>query len=273
MVDTKKIHFLRFILVAICSFAYISRSMSQELSIAIEENNIISLSGSPAIKGSSSSLDESGRYSLMLDLEFANDCVRENGIDAKYARLDGRITHVLIMRRLRNRDCPDIYQPVISKVRVLLPSSLDRGSGVYLVGKPLSNLSLARITFSQKVQPLLQSDMIIEAVGFAGENSLPLFELDNISVIGGQRGYVISGRISVNTNCSIGQIDALLLEVPDVDGEPQSDVLIITASSNCLQNTEARELKIQIKTPQNPSGRAIFILNRRRSNAIPLDSR
>jgi hypothetical protein len=272
MPDNLKYKYLQAILLVVFIIYLVRVGVARDFVMIIEENNIVSLSRSPTIIGASGSVDEAGRPLLMLDLSFANECVGENGIDVRFLKIGGRVSHVIVLPRSSAHDCPDIFNPVEKSVRVLLPSSLSVGDAVYLIGKPVSVGSLPKITLLRHDGSPAQSDMIVEATGFGEAGDLPVFEPQGISVRQDGRAYVITGWISVYPECRVEQIGAAFYEAPDENGEPLSDIIVLSAPPSCLSGVQKRQFSIEVNTPQPASGRGVYILNTLDPGAIPIVS-
>jgi hypothetical protein len=252
-------------LLPMATFFLAAPAMSEN--VDIDESGIVSLSNAPAVLEASGGVDEAGRPSLYLRLSFANTCLRDTGADIQVAEKAPAGAAVFILQRVPRDGCPDIFQPVESDIRLLLPSTL-AGQTVRIVARPLTGNALAEIDLTGSGQTA-PAGRIMEAKSLGVDGHLPAIDDISIAPAEGGRGYVISGTIATSQDCAQEQLRATAYEVPDANGEPKSDVIVVSAPPECSEDAGSAPVTIRIGTPQRPDGRQVIVLNAPRNEAIP----
>jgi hypothetical protein len=243
-------------------------SQPSERTLTIGSDAIVSLANAPALREASGRVDEAGRPALDLQLTFANDCLRDTGADIRYADPGGEGPAVILVRQALAPDgCPDIFRPVDASLRVLLPPSL-AGRAVLLVARPVSGNTLPRIDLEAGGEAS-RAENVVEARPFAPGTIMPA--AGSLDANASNPGYRVTGRLSVDPECLPDRVQTALFELPDDDGEPRRDVLLITAAENCRASGEPVDVTIAVASPQNAPGRAVFVPNSGSPDAIPIE--
>jgi hypothetical protein len=232
------------------------------MSLMVSEIDIRSLANAPAVRAAEGSIDNAARPAIFLELEFANDCLARTGASLRLlsGSEEGPAPALIVGQRVPPDGCPDIFQPVRTTVLALLPLDL-RGSDVTLIGRPASAEVATRVTLEAEGKPPT-AGTILEVSPEAG---VFLPRVDGAMAEPGLAGYRLSGRLLVASACVDADIKAEVLEIPDTEGDPTSDVVLIIAPTSCRPPgaVDAQAVSIDVRTPQPTGGRRVLWVNAR----------
>jgi len=234
------------------------------MTLTISENSIMSLANAPALISLEGAVDEAGRPSLLLDLEFPNQCYADVG--ASVLLVDGPMDRpnatLLVGQQVPDQGCPDIFQPVRATIRALLPAEL-AGRDVTVIAKPAPPETIRTVRLDGGT--IAGSGAVREIA--AAEEIAP--ELVSASVRPEETaGYVLSGTLHLAPDCGESDVRVRVFEIPDLDGNPANDAVLVTAPRRCAASgaDDGIELAVRIETPQPLGGRRVAVLN-----AIPAE--
>ena len=235
------------------------------LEVSLGENDVISLANSPFINSKILQIDTAGRPSILLDATFINQCTLETGISAiHYQNRDDEPDVIILKQRIADEGCPDIASPANQKIRILLPPDI-RSKGIYLVSKPWR-----ADTTGPYEKPLLSSqpssgkhDIAVEALSQL-DRQIVHTTIDNLEPAA-KAGYTISGKIALG-KCKHADLNTFLFEIPDEQGNPISDILLLTLPKLCAGQSIDTDLRIKLAIPQRGLERSITILNESKPN-------
>ncbi len=225
---------------------------AQAQQITVNEDEIVSLAGAPEILEASALVDQAGRPVLAMTLRFANSCYADVGARVLAAQTAGGPPHAIVTREISPEGCMEIFQPVERHVAALLPGRMTSAE-LRLIGKPATDGPVRSLAFSPGDAP--PDATIIEARDLG---TLPKLEIGAVSPAAGG-GYVLTASTALSAACA-GQLSATLFEVPDADGTPRYDVVLVTAPQDCGAGA-MRTVEIRAATPQPPRGRAVYVVN------------
>ncbi len=247
-----------FIALILLSFMISSHSATVA-TLFIGENEIVSLATSPAIRNIAGTIDNSGRPVLLATLVFTNSCYAKAGVRALVG-LDGASSaYVIILQRINSAGCPDIYQPTDNHVEILLPRAAVDGS-VNVIGRPAPSGLVRVIDLSPKGSFVEAGLTVVEAETFEQGLTLPALEMEEILSNAPGQGYLINFN-STFSNCEAGAFKASVFEVPDIDGTPTFDFIVVRQVGRCKENGLRSRISIVIETPQPKFGRFVSIAN------------
>lgn len=230
------------------------------MSLAVSESDIRSLANAPAVRAAEGRIDNAARPAILLDLEFANDCLAKTGASLRLLSgvAPGPSPALVVGQRIPPDGCPDIFQPVRATLLALLPTDL-RGSSVTLIARPATAEVASKVAIEGRGEAPA-ADTILEVSPEVGV-FLPRVEGTAAEPIAG--GYRLSGRLLVSSACTGEVIKTEVLEVPDTEGNPASDIVLITAPTSCLPDSVAngQAVSIEVGTPQPTGGRRVLIVN------------
>jgi len=234
------------------------------MTLTISENSIMSLANAPALISLEGAVDEAGRPSLLLDLEFPNQCYADVG--ASVLLVDGPMDRpnatLIVGQQVPDQGCPDIFQPVRATIRALLPAEL-AGRDVTVIAKPAPPETIRTVRLDGGT--IAGSGAVREIA--AAEEIAP--ELVSASVRPEETaGYVLSGTLHLAPDCGESDVRVRVFEIPDLDGNPANDAVLVTAPRRCAASGEddGIDIAVRIETPQPPGGRRVAVLN-----AIPAE--
>lgn len=230
------------------------------MSLSVPEAAIRSLANAPAVRAAEGRIDNAARPAILLDLEFANDCLAASGASLRLLSGDasGASSALVVGQRIPPDGCPDIFQPVRTTVLALLPLKLS-GGNVTLIARP-ATAEVASIVAFERRESALAADTILE-VSPEGGIFLPRFE--GVAAEQAAVGYRLAGRLLVASACDGANVKTEVLEVPDAEGNPTSDVVLITAPTSCQPDsaTDGQDVAINVETPQPTEGRRVLLVN------------
>lgn len=242
----------------IAGFAVAGKAMA--ISLTVSDTDIRSLANAPAVRAAEGRIDGAARPAILLDLEFANDCLATAGASLRLlsGAVAGPSPALVVGQRVPSDGCPDIFQPVRTTLLALLPLDL-RGGRLTLIARPAAEEVASSVTFEGQGEPPA-ADAILE-ISPEGGTFLPGVEeaaAEPLAV-----GYRLSGRLLVASACTDASIGTEVLEVPDSEGSPTSDAVLITAPTSCLPDgvVDAQVVSIEVRTPQPTSGRRVLFVN------------
>lgn len=229
------------------------------MTLTISENAIESLSNAPMLISLEGAVDEAGRPSLLLELEFPNQCYADVG--AGFLLVDGSVDRpnatLIVGQQVPDQGCPDIFQPVRATIRALLPAEL-AGRDITVIARPAPPETIRTVRLDGGT--IAGSGAVREIA--AAEEIAP--ELLSASVkLAETAGYVLSGTVRIAPDCGDSDLRVRVFEVPDIDGNPANDAVLVTAPRRCAAPGEddGIELTVRIETPQPPGGRRVAVLN------------
>lgn len=228
--------------------------------VNIDENAVKSLAGSPFVTSFRGQLDEAGRPSISLDLIFTNQCLLETGISATiYNTASGGTPFVILQQIIPSDGCPDIASPSNQKMRLLLPGSTVE-TGIYLVSKPWragrSNLFANPLRFTTNASGV--HDIVVEAQE-ANNAKLVRMAVESISMRSGA-GYTLHTKIALG-KCTLRDIETSVFEIPDSDGTPVADIVLVVAPDHCGNSQVDTNLDINVIVPDRGFARTVTAIN------------
>lgn len=241
------------------------------MTLLVTENQIVSLANSPALLALEPMMDEAGRPSLRLELEFANDCYAGVGVDTRLlAKPTGAGAVIVVSQRVPPDGCPEIFQPVRRTLGLRLPYALARQS-LYVVARPGPEGGVRSVRLAGAPSRRLEADEIRDLSLFA--MSVPMIRSVSTEP-SGATGYLLLGTLQAAAGCAASDLQIRVFEVPDDEGAPRGDAVLITAPAECVSpvNGELEEIEVSahIDTPQGRSGRTVTLLNAVPPEAMPL---
>ncbi len=221
----------------------------------VSENEIVSLVNSPSLLSVTPSIDEAGRPRLLLELEFPNDCYAQAGADLALLQGEGGepAPVLILLQTVPAEGCPDIFIPERSSLLALLPPAL-AGQDIAIVGRPGG---------PEGVRTVRLEGQAGSAAGAAIREPTPetvLPRLDGASASPAPVGYTLNGTVRLSEDCA-DRLRVRVFEVPDAQGNPTSDAVLLSAPAACLASEETVELSVGIETPQRLQGRRVVPLN------------
>jgi hypothetical protein len=229
------------------------------MTVTISENAIASLSNAPALISLEGAVDEAGRPSLLLELEFPNRCYADAG--AAITLVDGpadRPNAILIVgQQVPDQGCPEIFQPVRVPIRALLPAEL-AGRDVTVVARPAPPEVIRTVRLQDGA--IAAPDAIREIAATA--EIAP--ELTSASVHPAETvGYVVVGALRLAPDCGESDLRIRVFEIPDAEGNPADDAVLVTAPRRCAASgaDDGIGIAVRIETPQLLRGRRLAVLN------------
>jgi hypothetical protein len=242
---------------------------SVAMTLGISESQIASLANAPALLALQPMADEAGKPSLRLELEFANDCYAETGAETELlAKPDGEGAVLVLSQRVPPDGCPEIFQPTRRTLGLRLPAEL-AGQRLYVVARPGPEGGVRSVLLADAAGGPLAADEIRDAA------LSPSFAPTMTSVSltpSGATGYAVTGSLQVRDACAESDVQARVFEVPDKEGTPRSDVVLIAAPARCMpaEAGAGTNVSLRIDTPQPRRGRTFVLLNATPPMAMPL---
>ena len=234
-------------------------SGSIAMTLTLSENAIESLSNAPMLISLEGAVDDAGRPSLLLELEFPNQCYADIG--AGFLLVDGPMDRpnatLIVGQQVPDQGCPDIFQPVRATIRALLPAEL-AGRDVTVVARPAPPELIRTVRLDGGI--IAGSGAVREIA--AAEEIVP--ELVSASVQPAETGgYALSGTLRLAPDCSDGDLRVRVFEIPDRDGNPANDAVLLTAPGRCAASgaDDGVEIAVRVETPQPLRGRRVAVLN------------
>lgn len=244
---------------AMAGAAFSTGSIAMTLSIS--EDSIRSLANTPALVSLDGAVDDAARPSLFLELEFANDCYAAAGASVVLLDGPGQANAVVIVgQRTPDEGCPDIFQPFRASLRALLPPGL-AGRLVTVVARPATEEVVRSVRLEARPNRVPDANIVLEIAASTAEIIPEANALTAEPVETG--GYLLSGTLHLATNCGESDVRVQVFELPDIEGNPSSDAILVTAPQHCVASTADKRLEfsIRIETPQPLSGRRVVMLN------------
>jgi hypothetical protein len=232
---------------------------SMAMTLTISENAIASLSNAPMLISLEGAVDEAGRPSLLFELEFPNQCYADIG--AGFLLVDGPMDRpnatLIVGQQVPDQGCPDIFQPVRATIRALLPAEL-AGREVTVVARPAPPELIGTVRLDGGI--VAGSGAVREIA--AAEEIAP--ELVSATVQPAETGgYALSGTLRLAPDCGDSDLRVRVFEIPDRDGNPANDAVLVTAPRRCAASgaEDGVEIAVRIETPQPLRGRRVAVLN------------
>ena len=243
------------------SFANFSLVNAAEV-IKANQDNIISLANAPLVTEVKSSVDEAGRPALHLAATFSSECTATEGglLVRTVTHSDNSVTAV-VLRGLNRAGCPDIYTPVEKRFTILLPTGF-AGRKLLLIARHHKPGGFPALTLSGP-PPQSKEPVQVETASPAGGPGAFYPQLQSIIVSPAKSGagYHIDGVTNIKKDCFAYQTSITIYEVPDSEGVPSRDVVLIATDKHCQTKALLTSLNVEIATPQKNNGRSVVILN------------
>ena len=255
----------RFAACALAGAAVIAFSLLGGRSIAmpldVTENEIVSLSNAPVLVAADASVAETGEPAVRLELEFPNDCYADVGARLDLLRKQGERggAVLLVLQRVPQEGCPDIYQPTRRTIGVVLPSDL-AGQAIDVVARQaVDHFRSVRLDRAAGTTPLA-ADMVREP--HTPSEIVLAIESARIAP-SGANGYVVTSAVRLANDCGERDISVRVFEAPDPEGTPRSDIMLIVGPASCAATPAetATEVAVRVDTPQPRAGRRLLIIN------------
>ncbi|MEM6548279.1 MAG: hypothetical protein AAF713_11105 [Pseudomonadota bacterium] len=229
--------------------------------LLITQRSIQSLASAPAIVSVEGGVSAAGSPYLTARLRFDNACLAAGGAKALAGQTSLGPPHVLILAPSRRLGCPADIDPIERVVAIALPE-IEATPGARVIGRP-GMRGLARRLGSMTPSFDASEEAGVEAFALAfGDQLLPSFAFVRVAPDPySDGGYRIEGSLSLAEECSAGDIEIRLFEVPDDKAAPRFDVIILSAPSICTSGDVPTELSITVASPHPRPGRAIYVLN------------
>jgi hypothetical protein len=249
----------RFAPISIAAAAFfVAAAPLDAMTLDVAETMIVSLANSPRLIAIDGVVDATARPSLFLDLEFQNQCYATVGADFALIEAADDLGAVLIIGQAVPDDgCPDIFQPTRASLRALLPTGL-AGSMITVVTRP--SIEGGVRTLRLEPGPVMEADRVQE-VNPAADEILPILvraETRAARTV----GYDLVGRLLLSPDCRDGDLSVRVFEIPDADGNPTTDAVMVTAPRHCAGGeADAVDVSIHVGTPQPLRGRGVVTLN------------
>jgi len=229
------------------------------MSLDIDEDRITSLANAPALIAADAAVDGAGRPALALELEFVNDCYADIGAEAGIV-LPGRASGspvLTVTQRIPPEGCPEIFQPTRRTVAVTLPDTT-RARSLVIVARPATEDVVRRVP----IDPAPDAAAVPDAWPAVGEATGRLPKLEDVAVAPhGATGYAVSGRLDVSASCGEADLDIRVFEIPDAEGTPTADAILVSTSDRCAGGDAPTALVLRVDTPQPWAGRRVVLLN------------
>lgn len=230
------------------------------IEISINDEQVISQSGSPFVNNIEGQLDLTGRPFISADVTFISPCVMDAGLDVTHIRSgNDRPDVVILQQAVSQAGCPDIASPIDQLVQILLPANITQ-NGVHIISKPWrandGNSLNKPLTFVKTTS--VPHDSVIEARTIHG-HLLAHVNIQTLRLIT-DTGYTLSGKIELG-KCKASEVIASVFEIPDADGNPIADTLIITLPEACSAPDFDTELTVDVVVPPRGLDRVMVVLN------------
>ncbi|MGF1502651.1 MAG: hypothetical protein ACFBSD_12625 [Paracoccaceae bacterium] len=222
------------------------------IELRLGASEIGSLAGGPALYGA----EDLGAGRIALTLEYANACYADHGAQILAGRAPDGTAHLVVRAAPADRACIEIYEPTRRKRVVRLPDA-PVGLTLTIVARPGRSRPVERLPLGADTRA---PDAEEAARPLAGDGRiLPRFAPRRI-VRTGPAGYRVEGEITLAAGCSTAEIRASVTEVPDADGTPALDLILLSAPNRCAGEIR-RDVRLWVETPQPNAGRALQLPN------------
>ncbi|MEM7299569.1 MAG: hypothetical protein AAF468_00675 [Pseudomonadota bacterium] len=242
--------------VFLAAFLLAGEISAHAASLSVAEDEIVSLANAPAVGRIIGYRDEAGASVISMTLTYANPCAAEVSSDVRYVETANEQVLLFVLPKFSEQGCPDIFDPVAIQTLVLVPS-LDNVESVRVVARPIEGLPLDVTPTDAPGSP---SDAVHEAKPLFSDERVVGIDYVRLTPSEGA-GYSLSGDLGISPSCATKDIRTRLFEVPNADGGPNTDVLVVHAPGACRTSGDFSPATINVQTPQSGAGRTLFFVN------------
>jgi hypothetical protein len=232
--------------------------------IAVAENDIRSLANAPEVLEISRVAGADGRLALLARLRFANSCLAGAGAVALSGTPFGGLSHLAILQRRTPDGCPDIFQPTERQALIALGADT---AEIRLIARPAGSYGAHSLGLVRPEATAPAETPIAPTEAFAADATLPSYEVASVAAADG--GYLIAGVATVGEGCDPASIRPLIYEVPDAEGTPIFDAVVLTAPQSCAVGGRRLELEIRVSRP-TAGGWRVYVANEARPALRPM---